>query len=258
LENLDKLDNHVHMYFSHSYKNQEGSEQLLKMFKISDSIIYDFEYFIDNNGNRIIGFSLFAGYVGGILGIKQFYGNLNIKPWNSFNNMVNECSKIYNKNNIPKIGIIGYKGKCGQGVCDILDNFGILYIKIDKLNSNMIEKMDIDILYNCICLKDDYNEIWFDENTKYHKRLIIIDISCDASKVNNPIKIYNQCTTNENPVYKYNNFEIIAISNLPSLLPYDSSDYFSDKLIKLISDMHTYSWNKNYETFYKKMININY
>ena len=77
-----------------------------------------------------------------------------------------------------------------------------------------------DILYNCICLDNSSNEIWFDKSTIFTKKLLIVDISCDYTKPNNPINIYKEPTTFENPVYKYNNYvDIIAINNLPSLLP---------------------------------------
>ena len=80
--------------------------------------------------------------------------------------------------------------------------------------------LDSDIFYNCIKLEEDYNETWFDENTEFKHPIIICDISCDYMKSNNPIKIYNEKTTWEKPIYNYNNFvDIIAIDNLPSLLP---------------------------------------
>jgi len=256
---LPKLNNHVHIYFSHTYKNQSGSNEILKMFKKSKSILYDFEYFTDINNKRIIGFSLYAGYVGATLGIQQYNNKLNIplKPWNSFEEMLSDSIHSLTDKSIPKIGIIGYRGKCGIGVCNVLDNLCFDYIKIDEINSeNRGVLSELDIFYNCICLKDDYNQIWFDENLINNKKMVIVDISCDVSKPNNPIKIYNQCTTFENPVYKHGDIDIIAISNLPSLLPIDSSSQFSSVFMDLLSNTSAYSWSKNYDIFCKKMNNI--
>ena len=42
-----------------------------------------------------------------------------------------------------------------------------------------------DILYNCICLDNSSNEIWFDKSTIFTKKLLIVDISCDYTKPNN-------------------------------------------------------------------------
>ena len=37
-KNIEYLDKHTHIYFSHSYKNQENSDEILSMFKKSDTI----------------------------------------------------------------------------------------------------------------------------------------------------------------------------------------------------------------------------
>ena len=78
-------------------------------------------------------------------------------------------------------------------------------------------------------------DIWFDKNTVFENPIIIVDISCDCSKPNNPIQIYDNPTSWSEPVYNYNEMvSIIAINNLPSLLPKDSSDYFSGVFTELI------------------------
>ena len=259
---LDKLDNNVHMYFSHSFKNQSGSEYVLKSFKSSNSVIFDFEYFQDPlTSNRLISFGIYAGYVGAILGIKQFYQKYDLydlQPWNSIENMIASVPfiSINNPSSSPKVGIIGYKGRCGTGVREILDILGITYICIDEFDIEIIK--DLDIFYNCICLDKKYNKIWFNTDYIHTKKLIIVDISCDYNKPNNPIKIYNRSTTHKNPVYKLpkNNIEIIAIDNLPTLLPKDSSDYFSNKLVELLDEKHTKVWLNNLNIFDKKMKNI--
>jgi saccharopine dehydrogenase (NAD+, L-lysine-forming) len=110
-----------------------------------------------------------------------------------------------------------------------------------------------DILYNCICLDDSSNELWFDKNTEFTKKILIVDISCDYNKPNNPINIYKEATTFENPVYKYNDFvDIIAINNLPSLLPIDSSIYFSNILaILLLEYDKSNTWINNMKKYYE-------
>jgi NAD/NADP transhydrogenase alpha subunit len=58
-----------------------------------------------------------------------------------------------------------------------------------------------------------------------------------------------------NPGINYNNYvDIIAIDNLPSLLPHESSQYFSSKLVELLK---TYKkdefnhWKNNLNIYYK-------
>jgi saccharopine dehydrogenase (NAD+, L-lysine-forming) len=120
---------------------------------------------------------------------------------------------------------------------------------------------EFDILFNCILLDKNYNKIWFNEETIFKKNIIIVDISCDFTKQNNPIQLYNKNTTFELPVYSYNEFvDIIAIDNLPSLLPKDSSDYFSEKFTELLidykNDRNNY-WCNNKKIFLEVLDNIN-
>lgn len=236
LDNLERLNKHIHLYFSHSYKNQVGSKYILERFKTSNSILYDFEYFLNSFNKRIIGFGIYAGYVGAVLGLKHFYNPSlsRLSEWSSYDSMINDV-KI-NEYIRPLIGIIGHKGNCGTGVIEILQFFNLNYEIIDKNMENKgIYMKKFDILYNCICLDNSSTELWFDKSTIFTKKLLIVDISCDYTKPNNPIHIYDEATTFENPVYKYNDYvDIIAINNLPSLLPKDSSIYFSKILLNLL------------------------
>jgi saccharopine dehydrogenase (NAD+, L-lysine-forming) len=154
------------------------------------------------------------------------------------------------------IGIIGSRGRCGTGVISLLQNFNLSYTNINKENIDCIQLGSFDILYNCILLDESYNKVWFDKNTLFEKKIIIVDISCDSSKKNNPIQIYTEETTFINPVYKYNDFvDIIAISNLPSLLPKDSSDEFSKKCKELLLE-YKYDPNKYWERNKKVYVSI--
>lgn len=263
LNNIHKLDKHIHIYFSHSYKNQTNSDIILYNFKKSESILYDLEYFLENN-KRIITFGFFAGIVGGGLGILQYFLKNNNKKlnklsyWESINDLISHINfnKTTNTENI-KICIIGSNGRCGMGVKNLLIKLDIPFISLNK-NDSKNDLQDYDIIYNCINLQENIGT-WFDSNTKFYKNIAIVDISCDYNNINNPIKIYNNKTTWEDPVYSYNEFvDIIAIDNLPSLLPYESSTQFSNILVKLLQLYPTnhYYWKNNYEIFKNKINSI--
>ncbi len=243
LNHLDKLNYSSHMYFSHSYLNQSDSELILKSFGNSHSLLFDLEFFLDSNLIRLVTFGFWAGSIGTILALKQYYNKVNqleninnLKYFNNFNQLLNFVSDIKLNPDI-KIGIIGPNGNCGKGAQQILNLLGLKYIVLNKnFDSNML--LDLDIIINCIKLSPDYNKIWFESNTKFYKPVVISDISCDYSKPNNPIKIYNNGTTWINPIYSYNNLvDVISIDNLPSLLPKESSDDFSKNLTKLLLDL---------------------
>lgn len=277
IDSLDKLLNHKHLYFSHSYKNQLDSDIILSSFYNSSSIIYDFEYFLDKENKRLISFGFYAGVMGCILGLLQYIKknsvnsvdsvdsvdsvnsvnsvNLtNLNYWDTIDEILNEIYTNINLFENINIGIIGSNGNCGIGVKNILDKLNINYTEFGK-NSDKSNLQNCDILYNCIHLSETSVEVWFTTETIFTKPIIITDISCDYSKPNNPIKLYNENTTWQNPIFKYNQYvDIIAINNLPSLLPKESSTYFSEKCINLLlqylNDTNNY-WNNNKEIFYK-------
>jgi saccharopine dehydrogenase (NAD+, L-lysine-forming) len=256
LNDIEYLNNHTHIYFSHTYKNQLNSKYILQKFKDSNSILYDLEYFTNNN-KRLITFGYYAGIMGCALAIIQYIYKKqnkvlkNLKYWNSINELIIYINSILiNINNICIIGL----GNCGSGCIYLLDILNLNYIKLNR-NSDKSNLIDYDIILNCINLTSDIG-IWFDINTNFYKDIVICDISCDYNNIFNPIKIYNCKTLWSEPVYQYNNFvDIIAIDNLPSMLPLDSSTYFSNKLVELFNNNDNY-WKNNYLVYQLKIYNI--
>jgi len=265
-KNIEYLEKHTHIYFSHSYKNQENSDNILSMFKKSDSTLYDFEYFTDEDNSRLVSFGFYAGIVGCILGLLQYQNKIinnknisNLRPFESLSSIMSVINK-YDYSNI-KMCIIGVNnikfknGLCSNGVKYILNDLNIEYTTFGR-QDNKRNLESFDIIFNCINLDINYNEIWFDDNINYYKYNLIVDISCDYSKPNNPIKIYNKNTTWNEPIYSYNNIvDIIAINNLPSLLPKESSEDFSCGFLNLLINKDYYKyWIKN-KNIYTKIIN---
>jgi len=258
---LEMLSRHKHMYFSHSYKGQKDSEIILNSFLKTNSCIYDFEYVMDESFKRILYFGTYAGITGAALGIFQYSLQKqerkdisNVTPWSSYDTMLYELKKLQTPSDIL-IGIIGASGRCGLGVQTILGRLGITYTKLDKEAMKTEDLTKYDILYNCILLDESYSQVWFDSKTVCKKPILIVDISCDYSKPNNPIPIYTEATTWIQPVFHYNHMiSIIAIENLPSLLPKESSDYFSSQLLTLLLDFEKDSrgiWKRSLDIFHQ-------
>lgn len=266
MKDLDKLLNNNHVFFSHSYKNQIGSDVILRAFYDSLSTIYDFEYFLDANNKRIIAFGYHAGTVGCVLGLKQYSnrrGVNNLVPWMSFESMINYVKDSISSIVGAKIAIIGADGRCGKGVQSVLKLFNLNFVNFDSRIDDIETLKTFDIIFNCIVLDKEYNKIWFDTDNKVNKKIVIVDISCDYSKPNNPIKLYNNPTTWNEPVFSFNEYiDIIAINNLPSLLPKESSDNFSKTFLNLLLEYKNNDvnnlWKKNYDIYqnvlYNKML----
>ncbi len=252
LSHLHNLHSHTHLYFSHSFKQQENSYQILSAFAKSKSILHDFEFLLDSSGNRLIAFGFYAGLAGATLGLQEFFqkssGNSiqNLTHWNSFHDMLTSLSIPLQKQ--PKILIIGSKGRCGSGVCSVLQTLSIPFSTMNK-NEPLQDFYQFDIIFNCILLDTTYTTIWFPTDFSPNHHTVIVDISCDYSKPNNPIPLYSKPTTWNEPVYTpHPNISIIAIENLPSLLPKESSIHFSKQLTKLFLENDEEVWiaNKNY------------
>ena len=253
LDNLDKLNKHTHVYFSHSYRGQSEAHTILTAFAQSRSTLYDLEYFHTPAGKRVLAFGLYAGQVGAILGLTQHYNRSHgkpdiqeLKPWLSRREMIESC-----KSAKPRILLIG-GGRCAQGVKDILDEHRICYTQLPR--GDQPDMNAYDIVFNCILLDPQYNEMWIKSTDIITKPLLIVDISCDYNKPNNPIAIYKSGTTFQAPVFNYNKYiSIIAIDNLPSLLPRDSSSEFSNRLTDLLLRYDDSCWKANLSTYYHQL-----
>ena len=232
-----------HLYFTHIFKNQIGSEEIIAKLEFSGAIVYDYEYFLNKNQRRVIAFGFWAGFIGSALGLLQFYyksinQNIgNLKAYNDASILFEEVE--YYKYFFRKlnIGIIGINGRSGQGSRFLLERLGVSNIHGYSRASDKNPLNQHNIIINCIKLSPEDNNIFISQETLpiFENLSIIVDVSCDINAKNNPIRLKYKGTTFETPVYKINDkLDIIAIDNLPSLLPKDSSEEFSAKLQKII------------------------
>lgn len=265
LGKINELNAHTHVYFSHSYKNQIGSDMILKSFAESKSILYDLEYFTNSNQRRIIAFGFYAGFIGAGLGLLQYLNKKikkcdirNLSYWESSDKLIKDIKNFdADLAKLPDISIcvIGPNGRCGLGALSLLDLLGFKFTSLNsKQDKTNLESYDIVI--NCINLTKNIGT-WYDTNTEFKSMSVIVDVSCDYTNEFNPIKIYKDKTTWEIPVFSHNdNVDVIAIDNLPSLLPKESSTEFSSILTNLIIgskldvDKH---WENNLKIYLNKI-----
>jgi len=230
-----------HLFFSHTFRKQLGYEQLLRNLWEKEATFYDLEYMTNSDGKRQVAFGEYAGFVGGGLGILQYFTKLtqgcDISDLPVFANRTEYLSKVAECASTEmfskiKIAIIGGNGRCGVGVRTIMDNFEIEYDVFERFHEKT-SLSEYDLIYNCILLDPDFSETW--DLSRKDSKVVLVDISCDATKSNHPFHtLYNQVTTWENPVLTVGHVDIIAIDSLPSLLPRESSEQFSKDLTDLL------------------------
>jgi len=246
--NNPKLLPWCHLYFTHIFKNQVGSDEIIQKLTENSAIVYDYEYFLNHDQKRIIAFGFWAGFIGAAIGLLQYYyksinQNIkNLKPYEDASILFEEVEYFKHFFRKINIGIIGVNGRSGYGARFLLEKLGISNIYGYSRASDKLPLKQHNIIINCIKLSPEDNIIFISQENLpiFDKLSIIVDISCDVNAKNNPICLKYRGTTFEEPVYKINDkIDIIAIDNLPSLLPKDSSEEFSNKLQKIICN----KWN---------------
>jgi len=228
LEHLELLRGHSHLYFSHALKGQTGSTEILEAFRKSKSTLYDLEAFT-HEGKRLLSFGFYAGAVAGILGVKAFGATLGPLNPTSLDALAYKYRPIKGT-----IGIAG-SGRTSQGVQSVLKGYGLPYTVLKR--GDPIDPTQFDIFFNCVLLDPDYKEKWA---TDSDRPLLIVDVSCDSSKPNSPLPPIR--TTWQNPVYRSGTLSMIAIDNLPSLIPRDASMNFSAILEGLMDTYGSLTW----------------
>lgn len=234
-----------HLYFTHIFKNQIGSEEIIAKLESSGAVVYDYEYFLNKKQKRIIAFGYWAGFIGTALGLLQYYyRSINkdigdLKACEDASILFEEVEYFKHFYRKISIGIIGVNGRSGRGSRFLLERLGITNIHGYSRASDKDPLKQHNIIINCIKLSPEDNNIFISDETlpQFEKLSIIVDVSCDINAINNPINLKYHWTTFEEPVCKITDkLDIIAIDNLPSLLPKDSSEEFSAKLQKIICE----------------------
>lgn len=105
--------------------------------------------------------------------------------------------------------------------------------------------LESDIFVNCIYLSSPIPPFLDMSLLERGGRLsVIVDVSCDATNPHNPIPIYNRNTTFDDPVIHVTAagqcYDLVAIDHLPTLLPRESSDRFSNDLLPTFLELKNF------------------
>ena len=244
---------HRHIMFGHAYKCQPSAENLLKRFKLGGGVLYDIEYLFNSKGKRVAAFGYWAGYIGAAVSISCWISQkVNKSPkklsiYKNKNILDNQIkTELQNSDFKPKNAIvIGALGRVGRGVIDFCEKVNIRTTKWDILQtfgkSRFPEILNHDLFFNCILASNKTPTFISNNDIKSNQRLSVIgDISCDPGSKYNPIDIYNYVTNWKEPVVKISKnpiLEVMAIDNLPSLLPLESSYDFANQLLPYLMNI---------------------
>jgi saccharopine dehydrogenase (NAD+, L-lysine-forming) len=250
---------HTHVQFAHCYKGQGGWEDVLSRFPQGGGTLLDLEFLTDDTGRRVAAFGYHAGYAGAALAVETWAHQLEnpqVLPMPAVSSYANQDllladvrkkveagEKIAGRK--PRVLVIGALGRCGRGAVDLCTQAGIPDSNILKWDmaetakgGPFTEIVESDIFVNCIYLSEEIPPFVNKESLSSDKRnlSVVCDVSCDTTNPHNPVPIYTENSTFSNPTLPVEGFSnpplsVISIDHLPSLLPRESSEAFSEALL---------------------------
>lgn len=259
---------HRHIMFGHAYKGQFSGRRLLERFKAGGGTLYDLEYLVDENARRVAAFGYWAGYAGAAVTLKTWLAGQRgdvcgpVGAYADKDALLRDLAADMGGGPVPRAIVIGALGRVGTGACDLCQAMGITVTKWDldetKQGGPFPEILAHDIFLNCIFARPGTPVFVPKAALAAPRNLSAIgDVACDPDSDYNPVPIYDQATTwaapavrvHENPV-----MDVMAIDNLPSMLPRESSIDFAGQLLAsllTLGDLRAGVWGRAQAEFDK-------
>ncbi len=239
---------HRHIMFGHAYKGQADGPTLLGRFKRGGGTLYDLEYLTLENGRRIAAFGYWAGFAGAAVGVmawqaQQEDANLgSVGVFHSKDALIADLQSRLKSCDTGELSaiIIGAKGRVGSGATALLHALGITPTEWDMDETAhggpFPEILNHTLFVNCILAGPSVPVFVPKSAVPEPKSLrVIADVSCDPNSSYNPIPIYDRSTTFADPLVRVADtpapLDVMAIDNLPSMLPVESSEDYADQLL---------------------------
>ncbi|NLU80656.1 saccharopine dehydrogenase [Micromonospora sp. HNM0581] len=252
---------HRHIYFGHAYKEQRGAARLLSRFTVGGGRLLDLEYLVDGAGRRLAAFGYWAGYVGAAVAVLHLRGTLH-SPLVPITRSALDAELRAGARSATgtRALVVGALGRCGRGARDALEVAGIAPTCWDLAETRDLDLAALlshDLLVNAVLAIRPVPPFVTPEDLAQPRRLrTIVDVSCDVGSPCNVLPIYDRPTTWGTPVARLRSgqvpVDLIAIDNLPSLLPLEASESFSAELTPLLTTLEDPSgevWRRCQETF---------
>ena len=271
----DKPLHHRHIMFGHAFKGQHSGRALMHRFKAGGGQLYDLEYLVDEMGRRVAAFGYWAGYAGASVSTKCWIDQQNgqdCAPISANKNkdaLLNSLTTdlVALKRPLPKAIVIGALGRVGTGAVDLCGALGIAVTKWDMAETDyggpFPEILNHDIFLNCIMARPGTPVFVSQEDLARPRKLCVIgDIACDPDSDYNPIPIYGAATSWDRPAVRVSKtppLDVMAIDNLPSLLPLESSLDFASQLLPWLLELDKLDqgiWRRAADAFEKNLTEV--
>ncbi len=236
---------HQHIYFAHAFKGQEDARRTLERFHRGGGRLFDIEYLTDTDGKRVVAFGYWAGYVGAALGVLHLAGRL-VAPLAPMakHELDGELEHAGKNGADLLLGLVtGARGRSGRGAQRALVTASVPITRWDRQETRDLHKQALlghDLLVNCVVTHTPTPPFVEQADLEHERRLrVLADVTCDVTGPTNMLPVNTEITTWQEPVRHLHDgsaehgtapLEVIAIDNLPSLLPREASEGFSADL----------------------------
>ena len=235
---------HRHVMFGHAYKGQAEGAVLLERFRAGGGTLLDLEYLTEPNGRRVAAFGVWAGFAGAAVSLIGWAAAQagkacpEARTFASADAMTDFVRDALGDAK-PSVIVIGALGRVGTGARDLCDRLGLPVTAWDMAETAsggpFPEILAHDVFLSCILASPGVPVFVPRDALEADRRLQMIgDIACDPSSEFSPIKVYDRTTTWAAPVLRVHEapvLDVMAIDNLPSMLPREASEDFAGQLL---------------------------
>ncbi|MCX5375036.1 saccharopine dehydrogenase [Streptomyces sp. NBC_00091] len=243
---------HRHVYFGHAYKGQAQAPELLRRFAAGGGTLLDLEYLADAQGRRVAAFGYWAGYAGAALAALHARGALTAPLVPLPRPELDARLRAQAPDGLRAL-VIGAGGRSGRGACDALTTAGIPVTRWDRTATRSLDRAALlghDILVNAVLTTRPLPPFLTPADLApagrggVPRRLsVIADITCDTGSELHLLPVYDRLTDWTAPARRLRGgsppLDVIAIDNLPSLLPAEAARAFSADLLPKLLALHS-------------------
>ena len=236
---------HRHIYFAHAFKGQEDARRTLERFRRGGGRLLDIEYLTDDHGRRVVAFGYWAGYVGAALGVLHLADRLSapLAPM-AKHELDAELEQAGKAGADQLLALVtGARGRSGRGAQRALMTAAVPTTLWDRQETRDLHKQALlghDLLVNCVVTHTPTTPFVEQADLDHERRLrVLADVTCDVTGPTNMLPVNTEITSWQEPVRRLHDgtpqhanapLDVIAIDNLPSLLPREASEGFSADL----------------------------
>ncbi|MFD8419036.1 saccharopine dehydrogenase [Streptomyces sp. NPDC059466] len=234
--------NHRHLFFGHAYKRQPGAAPLLRRFLAGGGALLDLEYLVDDEGRRLAAFGYWAGYLGAALAVLHHRGVLKapLRP-TSKEELDAELAASVGELSALVIGALGRSGRGARAAFGVAGVEPTCWDLAETRDLDRAALLEHELMVNTVLTTRPIPPFLTDEDLDRPGRRLrtLCDVTCDAGSPLNVLPVYDTTTDWTRPVRRLRerpDLDLIAIDNLPSLLPAEASADFSAALLPPLLD----------------------